>query len=361
MKVIALLFALAVVCNSADVMLGFVRFHATGATPTTNGYLRLVKTAGAFTASGTLSGFTLNTMYWFYAHTYGDMTSSDASAHGGCLVSAELFSATADGAGMITLSSQAIAGAVDLTGASSLLGRGISIRSSQSCSGAAVAQGVVGYDTAGAGDSNVANVAATPTPVSVYARIFPNGNPTQAFANLAGDVFLTPLPSGSGRVAVNGQPATVLVYTRVTGISGDHGIHAHLSCDTSFFNNLTSTQLHFNPAGNVHGYPQQTIRHVGDMGNFTADAQNVGVQSFHLDMQTIGGTNNIVGRCIIIHATFDNGADPVGNAGGRWGYGVLGLSNRKAPNNDLGAASTTVGGSAVAFILAAAMAVRALL
>lgn len=361
MKVIALLFALAAACHAADVTLGFVRFYKTGATNPTIGYLRLNKAGATFTASGTLTDLTANTMYYAYVHNWGDLSSSDATAHGGCFVASEIFSFTTDGAGAFTFAATAVGGSIDLTGATSIIGRGISIRSSQSCTGAAVAQGVVGIDAPQAGDVNVANIASGA--VTAFAKVFVNGNPgNTAYANLAGEVWFTALPAGSGRKALAGTDATVIVYTKITGLTGTHGIHTHYFADSSNLVNLTSAGGHFNPASVTHGYPENPTHHVGDMGNFTVNTAGDGIQDMVLDQMSLGGTNNIVGRMIIVHQLSDNGVDPTtGAAGGRWGYGVIGLSNRKAPNNNLGAASHTVGGSAVAFILAAIMLVRALL
>lgn len=87
---------------------------------------------------------------------------------------------------------------------------------------------------------------------------------------------------------------------------------------------------HFAPvAGSLHGSPasiSSATRHVGDLGNVPVDS-NGNVDFSFIDDPTLGislsGTNNIVGRAIILHANVDdlgkgNGSSTInGNSGDR--------------------------------------------
>uniref|UniRef100_A0A453AS12 superoxide dismutase n=1 Tax=Aegilops tauschii subsp. strangulata TaxID=200361 RepID=A0A453AS12_AEGTS len=78
-----------------------------------------------------------------------------------------------------------------------------------------------------------------------------------------GTIFFT--QEGDGPTTVTGS---------VTGLKeGLHGFHVHALGDTT--NGCMSTGPHFNPAGHVHGAPEDEIRHAGDLGNVTAGADGV--------------------------------------------------------------------------------------
>jgi Cu-Zn family superoxide dismutase len=79
-------------------------------------------------------------------------------------------------------------------------------------------------------------------------------------------------------------------------------------------------------SGHTDGKPH----HAGDMGNLEADDSGKAHLEITLPGLTlIGGTDPIVGRAVIIHEKADNGDQPVGNAGGRIGQGVIGIAKAK--------------------------------
>lgn len=122
----------------------------------------------------------------------------------------------------------------------------------------------------------------------------------------------------------------VRVHGEVTGLSpGKHGFHVHQT------NDLTDPQLksagpHFNPDGTKHGGPHGEMRHAGDLGNITADADGKAkVDEVFKGLSIRGDKNGIVGKSVIIHAAEDDlKSDPAGNSGDRIAGGAI---ESKAP------------------------------
>ncbi len=118
----------------------------------------------------------------------------------------------------------------------------------------------------------------------------------------------------------------VRVVAEVTGLSpGKHGFHIHDKGDCSD-PNANSAGPHFNPGGLKHGSPEGPERHVGDLGNIIADASGKGRYDRLDAALSFGGTNGILGRAVIIHATADDlTSQPAGNAGARIACGKIEL------------------------------------
>jgi hypothetical protein len=75
------------------------------------------------------------------------------------------------------------------------------------------------------------------------------------------------------------------------------------------------------------------FRHVGDMGNITADASGTATLDSTFDLLSLTGEHNIIGRAVMIHSTFDDGITVnTGNAGSRIAIGVIGISNVALPS-----------------------------
>jgi len=108
----------------------------------------------------------------------------------------------------------------------------------------------------------------------------------------------------------------VLVIENLT--PGDHGAHVHEKGDCSA-EDASSAGGHFNPASHPHALPSGTPRHLGDLGNITADKDG----KAKLEFIAVGANlkdsdpNSFVGRSIVIHEKKDDGGQPSGNAGGR--------------------------------------------
>ena len=73
-------------------------------------------------------------------------------------------------------------------------------------------------------------------------------------------------------------------------------------------------------------------RHVGDLGNIVADAEGKVDYTFHDKVISLKGTNNIIGRTLIVHADEDDlgrgdfpDSKTTGHAGARVSCGVIGI------------------------------------
>jgi len=155
------------------------------------------------------------------------------------------------------------------------------------------------------------------------------GIPTRAVCELAA----TTGNSVSGRVWFEQDSASgpTTVKAMVNGITGNHGFHVHVWGDLST-DNGTNAGGHFNPNSVVHGIPPFTPRHVGDMGMIYYYSGNVAYYQYSNDLITLSGTNNVLGRAVIVHANPDDCTNPVGNAGSRLAQCVIGIADPVAYN-----------------------------
>jgi Cu-Zn family superoxide dismutase len=129
-----------------------------------------------------------------------------------------------------------------------------------------------------------------------------------------------------GKIVFIQEDAGVHVMADVTGLApGEHGFHIHEKGDCSSPDGKSAGD-HFNPTGMPHAGPTDVKRHVGDLGNLTADASGK-AQYDRVDAQlAFEGTNSILGRAVIVHATKDDlSSQPAGNAGARIACGVIEL------------------------------------
>ena len=105
--------------------------------------------------------------------------------------------------------------------------------------------------------------------------------------------------------------------------AGKHGFHVHEEGDCSAPDG-TSAGGHFNPEGVEHAGPHAEKRHVGDLGNLTADENGSVTASFIDQMIELNGPHSIIGRGVIVHANADDlTSQPTGNAGARLACGVI--------------------------------------
>lgn len=105
-----------------------------------------------------------------------------------------------------------------------------------------------------------------------------------------------------------------------------HGIHVHEWGDCSS-PDAESAGGHFNPEGSKHSSPDAKERHVGDLGNITADANGKVAVTLHDKVISLKGPHSILGRALVIHKKADDfKSQPSGNAGERIACGVIGVA-----------------------------------
>ena len=129
-----------------------------------------------------------------------------------------------------------------------------------------------------------------------------------------------------GTVRFTEEGGKVRVNAELTGLTpGDHGFHVHESGDCSA-PDASSAGGHFNPTHQSHAARDAEARHIGDLGNLTADS-NGRAQLNYLDPHlTLAGAHSIVGRAVIVHAGRDDlKSQPSGDSGARVACGTIEL------------------------------------
>lgn len=108
---------------------------------------------------------------------------------------------------------------------------------------------------------------------------------------------------------------------------GVHGFHIHEYGDCSAPDG-TSAGGHFNPEGMKHSSPDSSMRHVGDLGNITANADGIAEKEMVDNMLSFDGDHSIIGKGVILHANADDlMTQPTGAAGPRIACGVIELED----------------------------------
>lgn len=126
-----------------------------------------------------------------------------------------------------------------------------------------------------------------------------------------------------GTVNFTATDGGVQVTAEITGLEpGNHGFHIHTYGDCTAPDG-TSAGGHFNPDNNEHSSPIVDNRHMGDMGNITANEDGVATIDY---VDAAISIDQIIGRGIIVHAGEDDlTSQPSGAAGARIGCGVIGI------------------------------------
>lgn len=88
-----------------------------------------------------------------------------------------------------------------------------------------------------------------------------------------------------------------------------------------------------NPFGKEHGAPEDSERHVGDLGNFKTDGSGNAKGSVSDSHIKLIGEHSVLGRTIVVHAGTDDlgkgghaESKKTGNAGARPACGVIGIA-----------------------------------
>jgi len=149
----------------------------------------------------------------------------------------------------------------------------------------------------------------------------------KAVCVMKGDVV-----NGVVKFTQSGDGSAVTVEGEIKGLNpGKHGFHVHEFGDNT--NGCVSAGAHFNPEGKKHGAPEDAERHVGDLGNVTADSNGVAKFTITDKVISLSGSHSIYGRTMVIHADEDDlgkgGKDDsltTGHAGARLACGVIGIA-----------------------------------
>jgi Cu-Zn family superoxide dismutase len=124
-------------------------------------------------------------------------------------------------------------------------------------------------------------------------------------------------------VAQKDGSVKVIVDLQALEPNSVHAIHVHEVGDCSAPDAM-SAKGHYNPEGKPHGMPPAEDRHAGDLGNMTADKDGKVHYEVTVTNITLATSRNpVLGHAVIVHATQDDGSQPVGNAGARIGCGVI--------------------------------------
>ncbi|WP_246112785.1 superoxide dismutase family protein [Allorhodopirellula solitaria] len=116
----------------------------------------------------------------------------------------------------------------------------------------------------------------------------------------------------------------VTLTGEVSGLKpGKHGFHVHEKGDLSDKETGKSAGGHFNPTGQKHGKPSDAERHVGDLGNVTANDDGVATLDITDTVISLNGEHSIIGKSLMIHEGEDVFTQPTGDAGGRVAFGLI--------------------------------------
>jgi Cu-Zn family superoxide dismutase len=147
--------------------------------------------------------------------------------------------------------------------------------------------------------------------------------PDRAIATLHG----TEGSGVAGTVRFVQEGPGVRVSVRLEGLApGNHRFHIHEYGECSSPDGM-SAGGHFDPFGAPHAAPHDRRRHVGDLGNVTANDAGVVAADFLDAIIGLHGVTSILGRGVIVHAGADDlETPPAGAAGARVACGVVGIA-----------------------------------
>jgi Cu-Zn family superoxide dismutase len=114
------------------------------------------------------------------------------------------------------------------------------------------------------------------------------------------------------------------VIADVDGLTpGQHGFHIHEHGDCSASDG-SSAGGHYNPTQQKHGCPNSRERHVGDLGNISADKTGHAHYERVDKVIRLTGPYSIVGKSVIVHEKADDcKSQPAGDSGKRVACGAI--------------------------------------
>jgi superoxide dismutase, Cu-Zn family len=129
-----------------------------------------------------------------------------------------------------------------------------------------------------------------------------------------------------GMVRFAPHPDGVELTVRLEGLTQGtrHGFHVHEFGDCSA-PDASSAGPHYDPTNNMPGRHQHGMKPLGDLDDLKADAEGRVATTFVARSLSIAGPNPILGRALVLHAGFENPADPMSDAGARIACGTIGV------------------------------------
>jgi Cu-Zn family superoxide dismutase len=153
------------------------------------------------------------------------------------------------------------------------------------------------------------------------------GSEGEAITKAVAVLFPTKGNDVKGRVTFTHTSEGIHVHAEISGLSpGEHGFHIHEFGVWSPDGKAAGS--HFNPTKAPHAGPDSAKRHIGDLGNVTANANGNAVYDLDDHHLSFHGHHSIIGRGVVVHEKADDlkTQDPPGNAGGRLAVGVIGVA-----------------------------------
>uniref|UniRef100_A0ABM0MR21 Superoxide dismutase [Cu-Zn] n=1 Tax=Saccoglossus kowalevskii TaxID=10224 RepID=A0ABM0MR21_SACKO len=164
-------------------------------------------------------------------------------------------------------------------------------------------------------------------PKYIHAGCYLRPNPSlnsndEIYRPIEGSIHVKQLTSGGDveiSLDVSGFDSRALhaFHVHSYGYIGDTG------CD--------DTGGHYNPYGKWHGAPQDSERHVGDLGNIQSDDDGNVKIVMRDNVASLVGEDSIIGRSFVVHVGVDDlgrggdeGSRTTGNAGPRLACCVIG-------------------------------------
>jgi len=134
-----------------------------------------------------------------------------------------------------------------------------------------------------------------------------------------------------GTVTLTREPGGVHIVANVEGLTpGDHAFTVLETGQCPSYADSAAVLPHFKPTGAPHGAVDAASRHLGDLGNLTADPSG----NAHYDRVDAGlsleGPQSVVGHVMVVRASADDpAAQPDGHAGPRTACAVITLLQGK--------------------------------
>jgi len=148
--------------------------------------------------------------------------------------------------------------------------------------------------------------------------------PPAAIPRLLARADVRPLADSTARGIVEFQTAAggagpLTIHVMLMGLdAGPHGMHVHMGVDCA------APGEHLNPQNAPHGPANAAsgARHLGDLGNVTADASGM-VEEMLRDAM-LGGDSSFIGKVLIVHKGQDDlSTQPGGDSGDPIACGVI--------------------------------------